>query len=601
MKKIIILACLPVLLVLGSCKKFLETVPDNILTIEDVFKTRTNVVRYLGNIYQALPNEFGQRFANFENAGVWTGASDEGKYTFDFVYSNNLNKSAWANNDGNVNGYWTSYYRAIRNATDFIQRIDGATPEISVGEKTIYKGEARALRAFYYFQLVRLYGPVVLLGDEVIPVAALPDEVKKPRAKFDDCIDFIVAQLDLAYTELPGTAPVAGKFTKGVVKAYKVQALMLAASPLFNGNSDYALLKNDDGTNLISQTYDPTKWAKAAAAAKAFITEFAPTTYDLFKVTDANPFNAAYLSCRDVIMQSWNKEWIFGRSNSRYDLIRYDRTPFHAGQASQRGAGANGATQAQVDAYFMANGKTIADPTSGYVATGFSSFQAPPFTQPARNTFNQWANREPRFYVGITYSNSIWLYPDQNTGNPIITNIEFSGNSGLAQSASDVSPTGYIIRKGVANTDDVRGNLYLRLGQIYLDYAEALNESAPGDADILRYVNLIRERAGIPQYGAGVNPLPVPAGQADVRTAIRNERRSELAFENVRYFETRRWKIAEQTDAGPFFGLDRTKNGTAFYTKTQLEVRTFRKRDYLYPIPADEVLRNPLLKQNTGW
>jgi starch-binding outer membrane protein, SusD/RagB family len=75
----------------------------------------------------------------------------------------------------------------------------------------------------------------------------------------------------------------------------------------------------------------------------------------------------------------------------------------------------------------------------------------------------------------------------------------------------------------------------------------------------------------------------------------------ELAFENVRYFETRRWKIAEQTDAGPFFGMDRTKNGTDFYTRTLLETRTFKKRDYLYPIPADEVLRNPLIKQNTGW
>jgi starch-binding outer membrane protein, SusD/RagB family len=601
MKKILFILLLPVLFGLGSCKKYLETVPDNILTIQDVFKTRTNVIRYLGNIYQALPNEHNQRFANSENSGNWTGASDEGKYTWDFNYSTNMNKSAWANTDGNVSGYWTNYYRAIRNASDFIQRIDGATPEISAAEKTILKGEARALRAFYYFQLVRLYGPVVLLGDEVIPVAASGEEVKKPRANFDDCINFIVSELDKAYTELPITAQVAGKFTKGVVKAYKVQALMLAASPLFNGNTDYATLKNDDGANLISQTYDVSKWAKAATAAKEFIAEFVPGTFDLFKVADANAFKAAYLSCRDVILQSWNKEWIFGRSNSRYDLIRYDRTPFHAGLSSQRGAGANGATQAQADAYFMANGKPITDPTSGYVATGFSNYQAPPFTQPARSTFNQWVNREPRFYVGITYTNSVWLYPDQNTGNPIITNIEFSGNSGLSQSTSDVSPTGYIIRKGVANTDDARGNLYLRLAQIFLDYAEALNESNPNDPDILKYLNLIRERAGIAQYGAGVSPLPVPTGQADMRTAIRNERRVELAFENVRYFETRRWKVAEQTDAGPFYGMDRTKNGTAFYTKTLLETRVFRKRDYLYPVPADEVLRNPLLKQNTGW
>ena len=134
MKKISILFFLPLLL-LGSCKKYLETVPDNVLTIEDAFKTRTNVTRYLANIYQALPNEFAQRFANLENSGVWTGASDEGKYTFDFVFSNNINKSVWSPTDGNVNGYWTNYYRAIRNATDFIQRIDGATPELTPAEK----------------------------------------------------------------------------------------------------------------------------------------------------------------------------------------------------------------------------------------------------------------------------------------------------------------------------------------------------------------------------------------------------------------------------------------------------------------------------------
>lgn len=600
MKKILSISLIMILVSLGSCKKYLDTVPDNILTIEDVFKTRTNVIRYIGNIYQAMPNEFNQRFSGSENSGNWTGASDEGKYTWDFNYSTNINKSAWANTDGGISTYWDNYYRAIRNSTDFIQRIDAATPEISAAEKTILKGEARALRAFYYYQLLRIYGPVVILGEDLIPVAATPDEVNRPRSTFDECISFVVDQLDKAYTELPVNSAVAGKFTKGVVKAYKVQALMLSASPLFNGNADYATLKNDDGKNLINQTYDASKWAKAATAAKEFINEFAPGTYDLFKVADANPFKAAYLSTRDVIMQSWNKEWIFGRSNSGYGLIRYDRTPFHAGYASQRGAGANGATQAQVDAYFMANGKPITDPTSGYTATGFSSFQAP-YDNTTRSTFNQWVNREPRFYVGITYTNSVWLYPDQNTGNLIVTNMEFSGNSGLAQSTSDVTPTGYIIRKGVANTDDARGNLYLRLAQIYLDYAEAMNESNPADADILKYLNFIRERAGVAQYGAGVNPLPVPATQGEMRAAIRAERRVELAFENVRYFETRRWKVAEQTDAGPFYGMDRTKNGTAFYTKTLLETRVFRKRDYLFPIPANEVLRNPLIKQNTGW
>ena len=600
MRKISFIILLSSLIVLGSCKKYLDTVPDNILTIEDVFATRTNVIKYLGNIYASMPNELTQRFAGFENSGNWIGASDEAKYNWDFNYSTNMNKSAWSNTDGSVSVYWNNYYKAIRNATDFIQRIDNATPEIQDIEKKRLKGEARALRAFYYYLLLRTYGPVVLLGEDLIPVSASGDEVKRPRATFDECIKFVTDQFDLAYTELPATSPIEGKFTQGIVKAYKVQALILAASPLFNGNTDYATLKNDDGTALISQTYDVTKWTKAAVAAKEFITQFAPGTYDLYKVSDPDPFKAAYLACRDVMVVNWNKEWIFGRSNTG-SFMRYDRCPFHDGAAGeQHGAGANGATQTQVDAYFMANGLPINAAGSGYQTTGFTNFQSP-YDNTTRSTFNQWVNREPRFYVGITYTNSMWLFPDNNTGQPIITNMQYSGNSGRSRSTSDVSPTGYIVRKNVYTDDGDRGCPYLRLAEIYLAYAEALNESNPADADILKYLNLIRERAGIPQYGTGPSPLPVPASQSEMRTAIRNERRVELAFESVRYFDTRRWKIAEQTDAGPFYGMDMTKDGNAFFTKTLLETRVFKKRDYLFPVPANEVLRNPMIKQNTGW
>lgn len=601
MKRILTLSLLGAVLLLASCKKYLDTVPDNVLSLDDVFKSRTNIERYIANIYNTLPNEHNQRFEGNENSGVWIGASDEGKFNWDFNYTTVMNRSAWSNTDNQVRNYWVNYYRAIRNATDFIQRIDGATAtDFDAQEKTRFKGEARALRAFFYYQLMRIYGPVVLMGDDLMSVTASGTELNKARSSFDECTAYVVSEFDKAFDEIgaPVQGASSGRFTQRVVRAYKAQTLFLAASPLFNGNPDYASLKNDDGKQLISQTVDVTKWAKAAAAYRDFFTTYVPGV-DLYRVTDPNPFRAAYLSCRDVILVSWNKEWIFGRANSG-TFMRYDRTPYHDGTSgNQRGAGANGATQAQVDAYFMANGRPITDPASGYQSSGFSNFQSPDDVA-ARNTFNQWVNREPRFYVGITYTNRTWLYRDAN-GNPIITNMEFSGNSGRSRSTSDVSPTGYIIRKNVYQDDATRGCLYLRLGEMYLSYAEALNESNPGDPDIVKYVNFIRERAGVPQYGAGVNPLPVPTSQSDMRNAIRAERRVELAFENVRYFDTRRWRIAEQTDAGPFYGMDMTKNGAAFYTRTLLETRIFRKRDYLFPIPVAEVLSVPLIKQNTGW
>jgi starch-binding outer membrane protein, SusD/RagB family len=596
------------LLILSSCKKYLNTVPNDVLTVNDIFTSKANVDAYLANIYASLPDEMEQRFVGSSNSGPWEGASDDAKYNWDFVYSNQMNLSVWSNTDGTVSGFWSSYYQAIRNATDFMNRIGTANPnEVPASLQTEYKAEARGLRAIYYYYLLRMYGPVVLLGDQLISADASTASVRLPRTSFDSCIAFVVTQLDSAYTDLPLT-PTNGQYgrvVKGVVKAYKEQALLLAASPLFNGNADYASFKNTDGTQLISQTYNASKWAAAAAAAKAFITEFVPGTYSLYTVADPNPFQAAYLSCKNVMLVDWNSEWIFAYSNAG-SYMRYDRTPKHVGSpADQQGGGAFGVTQSLVDAFSMANGRAINDPLSGYVSTGFSPFVAPydstvGGSAMTANTYNQWVGREPRFYVNVTYDSAYWLYKDNGYA-PIITSFHYSGNSGRSQSTSDVSPTGYVARKNVAANDNNRGALMLRLANIYLDYAEALNESDPTNPDVLTYLNLIRQRAGVPQYGAGANALPVPTGQDAMRTAIRSERRVELSFENVRYFDTRRWKIAPQTDAGPFYGMNMYTDGANFYQKTLLETRVFYSRDYFFPIPNSEVLIDNLLVQNPGW
>jgi hypothetical protein len=597
MKKILYIS-LSLLIGMSSCKKYLSQVPDDVITVEKIFTSKANTDRFLANIYNPMPNELMQRYNGSENSGPWTASSDEAKYNWDFNYSNNMNSSTWSNTDGAVAQYWRNYFVAIRNATYFMANIDNAnSAEIEPSRKKAYKAEARALRAIYYYFLLRTYGPVPIIGETVLDINSSIDTFRLPRATFDEGIDYVVAELDGAYADLQ-VGPFQneyGRMTKGICKAYKVEALLLKASPLYNGNQDFASLKNPDGTALISQTFSVEKWKTAANAAKEFITEFVPNTYDLYKENDSDPFLAAYKSCRYVMINEWNKEWIMARPNSN-NYSQYDRTPKHVGSPSgiqYQGGGALGVTQTMVDAYFMANGRSIDDPQSGYQKTGFSDFKAPSDAS-AKSTYNQWVGREPRFYVGVTYNKSTWLQ-----GN-ITTDFTFDGNSGRSKSTSDVTPTGYTVRKNVANGDGARGALMLRLANIYLDYAEALNESDPGNPDIIKYLNLIRERAGIPQYGSPA--LPAPAGQIEMRTAIRNERRVELAFENIRYFDTRRWKIAEVTDNGPFYGMDMSKSDNSFYNKVLLETRVFRKnRDYLFPIPNDEVLVNPNMVQNPGW
>ncbi len=595
--------CLAVTLVLGSCKKFLDQVPDDVLTTEDIFQSKTYVNEYLAQIYANIPNELSQRFVTYNYSGPWTAASDEAKYNWDFNYANQLNQSTWSKTDDNVASFWSNWYKSIRNATDFISKIDNANAaEITNAEKNRYKAEARALRAMYYYWLLRMYGPVPIISNVISPDASL-ESILLARAPFDSCVNYVVDQLDSAYAYLPAD-PVNneyGRITKGIAKGYKAEALMLAASPLFNGNTEMASLKNSDGTALISQTNDAGKWERAANAAKAFIDEFVPGKYDLY-VTDqsvSDPFVKAYYSCREVVTKEWNKEWIFARSNSD-NFTQYDRTPKHVGFTSDvQGGGALGATQAMVDAYFMANGRAITDLQSGYVATGFSNFKAP-FDIEERSTYNPWTNREPRFYVGITYNNSYWLNQSSND-KQVVTVMEYSGNSGRSQSTSDVSPTGYIIRKNVVSNSNSRGCVMLRLAQIYLDYAEALNEYDPGNVNILTYLNLVRSRAGVPLYGSGADALTIPSGQGAMRAAIRQERQVELAFENVRYFDCHRWKIAATTDNGAVYGMNMYKNGDEFYQKTIMETRVFQQRDYLWPIPNNEVLKDELLVQNPGW
>lgn len=604
-----------------SCKEgFLDQVPDDRLTEKDIFINSNNTESYLANIYAQIPDEFSQRFvtsgSGYGNSGPWTGGSDEAEYAPWSEVSNAINIGNWNSGSWWVSTFWQRYYQGIRNANYFMANADlcKVCEEQRKGIIAQYKAEARALRAMYYFFLMRMYGPVVLVGDEVYPADVVVGEIPFPRSPFDACVNYVVSELEAAGAQLsivPSGGSQYGRITRSICDAFKQEVLLLAASPLFNGNTDYADLANEDGTQLISQSHDPAKWERAAKASKAFIDAYVPAYYDLYEVKDDNGNVKAFESCRDVMLASWNKEWIFGRPDNNVTMRQYDITPYHTGAASEsRGGCGLGVTQVMVDAFFMANGQSpvlgynddgtpVVNALSGFQTSGTSMFKAPDDTQ-VRETFNQWTNREPRFYVNITYDGRPWLNP--NTPG-LITYTRNSGNSGASQSKWDFSPTGYVARKNMALGNRGTGGRALvlyRLANVYLNYVEALNESSPGHPDIVVYLNRIRERAGIPLYGSS-SDLPIPADQAAMREAIRKERRVELAFENVRWFDTRRWKIAEQTDNGPFYGLTVRADPPAFYERQIFETRVFTKKHYLVPIPQNETLINLKITQNTGW
>ncbi|RYZ47319.1 MAG: RagB/SusD family nutrient uptake outer membrane protein, partial [Chitinophagaceae bacterium] len=274
----------------SSCKKFLDQVPDDRLTLDETFKNRATAEKFLANVYSMIPREWSQRFVGNSNSGPWTGASDEGEYLWGFVESNPMNIGAWDAGSGFTRAFWRDFYRGVRSATIFIANIDGVTNDINDEQKKRYKAEARALRAMYYFYLTRIYGPVVLLGDEVIPVDAPASTINMPRSSMDECVEFIVSELDVAAADLPVRSDDQNisRITKGIALAFKARTLLQAASPLYNGNTDYATLKNKDGKQLINQTYSAAKWERAANAYKAFIDQFVPGTYNLYRKNDGN-------------------------------------------------------------------------------------------------------------------------------------------------------------------------------------------------------------------------------------------------------------------------------------------------------------------------
>lgn len=572
---------------LGSCSDFLDQVPDDRQTIEEVFQKKGSTEQYLANIYTYVRDESNQWQGN-----PWTSNSDEMVTPWTNYPTYQINVGNWQAADSPFS-FWAHYYNGIRAATYFINHIDenGELQRINPELIVQYKAEARFLRAYYYFMLMRQYGPVVLVGEEELPVDAEAIDLQLPRSPFDVCVRYVVDELNLAAAdlEMEYTNINVGRATKGAALAFKSRVLLYAASPLYNGNTMFSGFKNQDGTQLISQSYDVSKWEEAADAAKAVIDLYPG---GLYKAPDNDPL-ASY---RGVLLEPWNIETIFARKQN--DLPGYDT---HSNPRQAGGWNGMAPTQEMVDAYFMSDGLPIENES---FAAGSPLYSEDGFTD---NIYNMYVNREPRFYASITYNNSLWDGGTLN-GTPTPISFEVSGPNSPTGHISDWSKTGYLVRKNVSpNTNNGSGGtgerynrplVLMRLGEIYLNYVEALNEYAPGHADILVYLNLIRERAGIPQYGADI---PAPSGQAEMRAAIRRERRIELAFEYHRWFDIRRWKVAEEYTGHGMHGMNVFASGDEFYERVVAQQRVFRQAYYWFPIRQYELDRGNLIVQNPGW
>lgn len=652
MKKIIKSSILALTLSFGlvGCD-FFEEMPGVQLDLDDTFANYSKTEQFLNNIYSyAADDNTGERFYTSyadRYGGIWMAGSIEANWSWDWHNSHKWNLSQTSPSSDYVTFWYDHFYQGINKASIFIQRVDG-NPELSETEKKVWKAQARGMRALYYFHLFRLYGPIVILGEEPVDTGAELSSLLRARNTVDECVKFMTEEFDAAAKDLPAryTGVNYGRIDAGACKAYKAKILLYAASPFYNGNTDLASVKNTDGTNLFPQEEDASKWETAKAAFEDFFNEYG-ANYALHEVYTGGKYDP-YESYRQVTTgcELTSKENIFIREVWHGEL-NYAVTPYHNGYRNGYGIDGGlglGTSQEMVDLFFTDKGLRIEDdpdyrdyglnttPSAEYY--GWDEDYNDPvvptrnyFKQNTNLTLKQWANREPRFYVCVTYNGSTWLNTETTAGE-VTTELYYNGNSGNAVASHDCPYTGYGMRKTARSSKEAgRDNHFscnLRLAEMYLGYAETL--SATGDFDgAMEYVNKVRARAGIPEYGEGkdgngYDRISYPKNRTDVDNRIRRERMVELCFESARFFDVRRWKIANGEsdvngqgdgwvyptyhtggEGGDLHGLDYRSDPPQFFQKVVMQTRTFEPRHYLMPIPDAEVRRNPLMVQNYDW
>lgn len=554
------------------------------------------------------------------------------------------------------------YYEGIRKASTFLDNVDRC-PELTMDEIADMKGQARFLRAYCYWALIRVFGPVPLIPLEGLDADLSYEELSLPRTHFDEIVSFIDTELAETARLLPMRRTVnnLGRPTRGAALGLRARVLLYAASPLYNGNLDFFNVVDNKGNQLISQTYDESKWAKAAAAAKDVI-ELAKTSglYELYTIAPKigtldmyrPPVHPEY-STKDYPdgwanidpLLSYKSNFDGSVQGSKNPELIFTRTSDGTGtindwmyQALPRTISGNNrlcVTQKQVNAYAMNDGRTISEAanTGDYVTTGFTTeaySENNPFL-PAKVSL-MYNKREPRFYASIAYNGSVW--EAASASEPRYRNQQifyYRGTEDGKQGFKEECPLTGMTLKKFYNSEDSRTDggyviekteMTIRYAEILLIYAEALNELSEGevyhlktysnedveikrDEDEMRYaIKRIRMRAGVPDY-----TNETYKNQADFRVKLKRERQVELLGENsMRYFDLRRWKdaLTEENQLLQGCNINISDDDTYiadFYKETPVSSvhKVFEQRMYLFPFPAYELKRNVNLTQNPGW
>ncbi|WP_286879719.1 RagB/SusD family nutrient uptake outer membrane protein [Proteiniphilum sp. UBA7639] len=568
MKKIYLL---PLTLCLSFFSCDFDQFPTESISYEDVFRDPLKVEGYITGLYSYLPNEGSYHSVA---GAMLSSASDESASTApsDITLLTDGSLTARSNNpDAN----WGNSYQYLADINLGLENLHLLTNE---RQNTIdqYIGEMKFLRAYIHFELVKRYGGIPL-ANKLFSL----DDLNIERNSFEECINFILEDCNEAANLLPDPNNIAfGRASNGAALALKSRVLLYAASPLYNSSG----INNDNNPLICYGNYDPDRWELAATAAHEVISLNYYNIFQTRAITDnLNDSQVAqygeenYRKLFTTI--TGNKELIFSRTASLNNIIEKDNTPV----GFTNGNGRTSPSQQMVDAYGMIDGKYIED----------SSYDK---EQP-------YLKRDPRFEASIFYNGKKW------PGRAIET---FQGGEDMK--GTIYSKTGYYLSKFSEPTVVISGsqtNTYhcfpmIRYAEILLNYAEAMNNAYGPDTDPKGYgltardaLKQIRARVLRPQH----TDVTGVTTKEQMNKAIKHERQVELAFEEHRYFDLKRWKEAQNILSKPLMGviIQKIQDSYTYDYSYVAETRQFQDRLYFYPISQSEMSKNKALVNNPGW
>lgn len=635
---------------LSSCAKYLDIVPDNVFQYEDMFVSRVRAFNALTGIYMGTPYDQ-------NNIGPWT-LGDEWVVvnpTVDASRTLIQGQSVMKGNQSTVNtlmSLWdgnntiANLWVVIRDCDMFVQNID-KVPDMTAEERADWKGQAKFLRAYYLFMLVQNYGPIII--PKTADPNALDEDLYMPRSKVEDCFDYIIQLIDesLPYLRTKAGYNELGMVDKAIAIAMKARILVYRASPFFNGNSEYyENFLDRNGEPFFSMQEDREKWKKAADAAQEAIDFCEEAGFELYNFTgrfydyDAqdyadNPEKMQILyDLKMRITERWNREIIWG--NTRMTTVTMPRIacikkPEGLGGPASAGDGdAYGAASYQAMArYYTKHGLPLEDDKTVVFNTLHQIVITPEendpqyvelkgFMQPGQPTINMYLNREPRFYADLGITGGYYRSHQIR-----INTMMFAGTHGgfiQATHGQNYNVTGIAIQKCVHpesyqyssyNYQVVAPYPLMRMADLYLLKAEAMNEYYGPSQEVYDAINKVRSRAGIPDVEESYsNPdwvsdeaLGKHLTKEGMREIILNERAVEFAFEGAhRFYDMQRWKRSVVEFSKPIWGWNYMgTSAVPFFNQTIVQGRKWSISDCLWPIPLSEMDKNRNLIQNPGW